>query len=518
MTKMNSTTTIEQLNQPGQPEWEIVIGLEIHAQIASNAKLFSGSAVGGSNAPNSRVSFLDAGMPGILPVVNSKCIDAAIKTGLGLHGTINKLSIFDRKNYFYPDLPSGYQISQFFHPIVSGGYVECADDDSAPAPDHDSDPDNNTVKRFGITRIHLEQDAGKCIHDVDPQKSYVDLNRSGVALMEIVTEPDMRSVPQAVSVAKKIHTLVRYLGVCDGNMELGNFRIDANISVHKPGTPFGTRVEIKNLNSFRFMQAALSYEIERQIMVVESGGSVVQETRLFDSNIGVTSTMREKEDASDYRYFPDPDLRPIILSQDRIQAIKDSMPELPDDRKARLIDKCFLNEYDADIISCDRQIGEFYDAVMLFDGFKDRKAAYKAVANWIIGDLFAAIKDEGISFSEVKLLPLTLAKLVALIQDGTISVTAGKKVFAKLLDGGVADPAEIVESVGLRQISDESEIRAVVLQVINDYHNAAAAYRAGKISTFGFFVGHVMKRFSGRANPDVVNKVLRAELEASPQN
>ncbi|MDR1208637.1 MAG: Asp-tRNA(Asn)/Glu-tRNA(Gln) amidotransferase subunit GatB, partial [Holosporales bacterium] len=341
--------------------WEVVIGLEIHAQIASKTKLFSGMPTSGSGGPNSRVDFFDAGMPGMLPVVNSVCIDQAVKTGLGLHGQINKISIFDRKNYFYPDLPTGYQISQFFYPVVSGGYVDIADgegstgDASSEASDdpaavaaaagtptsaaspYSSPSESSEPKytRIYITRIHIEQDAGKNIHDLSPNKSFVDLNRAGIALMEIVTEPDMRSVPQAISVAKKIHALVQYLETCDGNMEQGNFRIDANVSVHKPGTVFGTRAEIKNLNSFKFMQTALLYEIDRQIELLESGQRVVQETRLFDSTKGVTATMREKEDANDYRYFPDPDLPPLVLTDERINEIASNMPELPDDKRRR---------------------------------------------------------------------------------------------------------------------------------------------------------------------------------------
>jgi aspartyl-tRNA(Asn)/glutamyl-tRNA(Gln) amidotransferase subunit B len=481
--------------------WEVVIGLEIHAQISSASKLFSGSATSGDGGPNSRVNFFDAGMPGTLPVVNAKCIDLAIKTGLGLLGTINEVSIFDRKNYFYPDLPNGYQISQFFYPIVSGGYVETTEEDE--------------TKRVGITRIHLEQDAGKSLHDIDNNKSCIDLNRSGIALMEIVTEPDIRSVGQAVSVAKKIHSLVQYLETCDGNMELGNFRIDSNISLHRPNTELGTRVEIKNLNSFKFMQTALQYEITRQMEVLESGGKVTQETRLFDTTSGETRTMRDKENADDYRYFPDPDLPPLILTQERIAAIKKSLPELPDEKKRRFIRDFGLSEYDARILTADRKIGEFYDAAVLFPEFKDKQKAYKLTANWIIGDLFASMKENGISIDQTLIVPISLAKLVALIEDGTISGKIAKTVFEKMWNGEYGgDPSEIVAACGLKQISSVDEILPVIKKIIADNQNVASEYVAGKESVFGFFVGQVIKHFKGNANPEIVNKLLKQELAA----
>ena len=478
--------------------WEIVIGLEIHAQVASKSKLFSGSATSGDGEPNSRVNFFDAGMPGMLPVINSKCIDLAIKTGLGIHGNINKISEFDRKNYFYPDLPTGYQISQFFHPIVSGGYVDIV-----------SGEEN---KRIGITRIHLEQDAGKSIHDIDPIRSFIDLNRSGIALMEIVTEPDMRSVDDAVAVAKKIHSLVQYLGTCDGNMEKGNFRIDANVSLHKPGTPFGTRTEIKNLNSFKFMHSALTYEIERQLEIIESGGTLIQETRLFDSNNGVTISMREKENAEDYRYFPDPDLPPVVLTDERINKIRDEMPELPDDKKNRFIKDLELSEYDADILTSDKDIASFYENAISFDGFKDNLSACKLVANWIIGDLFASMKANNLSINQIKLEPISIAKIVSLIQKDILSSKMAKTVFAKMWEDSESDPEKIIEKLGIKQISDKNVIASAIKQIIENNQSIVLEYKNGKESVFGFFVGQAMKHFKGQANPEIVNEVLKEEL------
>lgn len=479
--------------------WEVVIGLEIHSQISSQSKLFSGSATDGEDGPNSRVSFFDAGMPGMLPVVNSYCIDQAIKTGFGIHGTINKISIFDRKNYFYADLPSGYQISQFFYPIVTGGYVEIYDQEA--------------VKRVGITRIHIEQDAGKSIHDLDPHKSYIDLNRSGIALMEIVTEPDIRSVDQAVSVAKKIHTLVRYLETCNGNMERGNFRIDANVSIHRPDTPFGTRVEIKNLNSFKFMHAALSFEVERHLEILENGGEITQETRLFDVNNGVTMTMRDKEDANDYRYFPDPDLPPLILSDERIERIKQTMPELPDDKKRRFISEFGLSEYDADILTSDRLVSAFYEKAIAFDGFKDQQQAYKLVANWITGDLFACMKEDSFEIDEIKLLPEGIAKLVALIQDGTISSKMAKIIFEEMWKQETSEPQELISKLGLKQVSSAEEILPALHEIMQKNQKLVDDYKNGKESVFGFFVGQVMKHFKGQANPEIVNTLLKRELQ-----
>lgn len=480
-------------------EWEVVIGLEVHVQIASKSKLFSGSATEGAGGPNSRVNFFDAGMPGMLPVVNTHCIDQAIKTGLGIHGTINKVSVFDRKNYFYPDLPSGYQISQFFYPIVSNGYVDIMDAD--------------TPVRIGITRIHIEQDAGKSIHDLDPKRSYIDLNRSGIALMEIVTEPDIRSVDQAVAVAKKLHMLVQYLETSNANMEQGNFRIDANVSVHHPNTPFGTRVEIKNLNSFKFMHAALSYEVERQIAANEHGESIQQETRLFDTARGITTVMRDKEDANDYRYFPDPDLPPLILTEERIQAVASTMPELPDDKKQRFMHAFGLSAYDADILTSDLLVGNFYDKAVTSQDFTDAKAAYKLVANWIIGEVFAALKAENADFSSVHIEPAGIARLVARIQDGTISSKMAKTVFEEMWANHISDPDAVIERLGLKQVSSESEILPVVQEIIAQNAPLLEAYRGGKTSVFGFFIGQTMKHFNGQANPEVLNALVQKALQ-----
>lgn len=480
--------------------WEVVIGLEIHAQVASKSKLFSGSATSGDGGPNSRVSFFDAGMPGMLPVVNEYCVDQAIRTGLGIHGEINKVSVFDRKNYFYPDLPTGYQISQFFYPIVSKGYVDVLD--------------GTETKRMGITRIHLEQDAGKSIHDLDPKKSFIDLNRAGIALMEIVTEPDMRSVEQAVAVAKKVHTLVQYLGTCEGNMERGNFRIDANISIHRPGTPFGTRVEIKNLNSFRFMQAALAYEVERQTEVLESGGVVTQETRLYDTQTGVTVIMRDKEDANDYRYFPDPDLPPLILDEGRIEAIRRSMPELPDEKKKRYIQSLGLSEYDADILTGDLSLSRFYEEAVQCSEFPNPQAAYKLIANWIMGDLFARMKEESLDFGGVKVTPKALSQLVVLIQKGVISSKMAKTVFEEMWQHPDQSPQDIVTRLGFRQVSDEASILSSICEILAANPSLVESYRNGKESVFGFFVGQVMKHFRGQANPEVVNVLLKKELSS----
>lgn len=481
--------------------WEIVIGLEIHAQIATQTKLFSGSARDGDEGANSRVNFFDAGMPGMLPVVNSACIDQAIRTGLGIHGTINPVSVFDRKNYFYPDLPAGYQISQFFYPLVTGGYMDIVADDESV--------------RIGVTRIHIEQDAGKSIHDLDPDRSLIDLNRSGIGLMELVTEPDMRSVAQAVAMAKKVHSLVQYLGTCEGNMEKGNFRIDANVSVHRPGTPFGTRTEIKNLNSFRFMQAALEYEVERQITLIEDGGTVTQETRLYDTNRGVTNTMRDKEDADDYRYFPDPDLPPLVLTSERIDALRQAMPKLPDAKKERFKRELGLSEYDAEILSGDRDVGHFYDEAIADEELKsagDWKAGCKLVANWIIGELFAVMKERSVTIHEVGIPPHAIAQLVALIQKGVISGKIAKTVFEALTQDPSQLPHQIVEKMGLQQISSPDEIRPAIQEIMAANAQQVEAYRGGKEALFGFFVGQVMKRFHGKANPEVVNALLKEEL------
>jgi aspartyl-tRNA(Asn)/glutamyl-tRNA(Gln) amidotransferase subunit B len=492
------------MNNLIKDKWELVIGLEVHAQVSSRSKLFSGSAVDGDDGANTRVSFFDAGMPGMLPVVNGYCIDQAIRTGFGVHGQINKMSVFDRKNYFYPDLPSGYQISQFFFPIVTGGYLDIQVQDQS--------------FRIGLTRIHLEQDAGKNIHDLDQERSYVDFNRSGIALMEIVTNPEMRSVEQAVTFAKKLHTLVRYLGTCDGNMEKGNYRIDANISVHEPGTPFGTRVEIKNLNSFKFMRSALLYEVDRQIEVVEGGNAVLQETRLFDPIQCITTPMRDKEDAEDYRYFADPDLPPLHLTEKRINDICESMPELPDEKYARFINDLKLTETCAEILSSDRLVCEFFERAIAAGTAKDKLAACKLIANWIIGDLFAAMKEHNVEMPDLKISPEQIAQLIELVQDGTISGKIAKSVFEHMWQHPGQSPREIVAQLGLVQISDDSVIATAIEQILTANEQNVSDYIQGKESVYGFFVGQVMKHFQGKANPEMVNALLRRALQARKDN
>ncbi len=481
--------------QTGQ--WEVVIGLEVHAQAVSNAKLFSGaSAVFGAD-PNTQVTFLDAGMPGMLPVLNKACVDQAIKTGLGMNSTINKVSVFDRKNYFYPDLPLGYQISQFYYPIVTGGYI-------------DIDLENE-VKRINITRLHLEQDAGKSTHDLHPSLSYIDFNRAGVALMEIVSEPEMRSSQEAMAYVKKLRSILRYLGTCDGNMEEGSLRVDANISLHKPGTPFGTRAEIKNVNSVRFLGQAIEYEIVRQLDIIESGGTVVQETRLFDPTKGVTRSMRSKEDAMDYRYFPDPDLRPLVLEEARIEAIRVAMPELPDAKRDRFIEEFALTKYDANVLVAEKEVADFYEGIV---GHSKGQGAEKLIANWLIVEVFGAMNRDSKSIDNLPFEPQHLANLVDLIIDNTISGKIAKDVFSKMWETGKA-PAQLIDELGLQQVSDTGVIEKTVDDVIAANVSQVEQYRAGKEQVFGFLVGQVMKALQGKANPGVANEMLRKKLKAT---
>ncbi|CAO5678024.1 MAG: Aspartyl/glutamyl-tRNA(Asn/Gln) amidotransferase subunit B [Holosporales bacterium] len=478
-------------------EWEVVIGLEVHAQVVSFAKLFSTSATDFGADPNTQVSFLDAGMPGMLPVINQACIDQAIKTGLGINGTVEKISVFDRKNYFYADLPTGYQISQFYHPIVNGGYI-------------DIDLDDGQTKRINITRLHLEQDAGKSTHDLSPNESYIDLNRAGVALMEIVSEPDIRSSCQAQAYVKKLRSILRYLGTCDGNMEQGSMRVDANISVHKAGTPFGNRAEIKNVNSIRFLGQAIEYEIARQIDILENGGTVVQETRLFDPTKGETRSMRSKEDAHDYRYFPDPDLKPVILTQERIDAIAKEMPELPDAKKARFMEEFAITAYDADVLVAEQESALMYESIV--QESKNPKQAAKQIANWMISEVFGAMNKEGIqNFSDLPFDLKYLAQLVDLILDNTISGKIAKDVFAKMWETG-KQPSEIVESLGLKQIVDPSAIENAIDAVLSRSADQIEQYKAGKTTLFGFFVGQVMKEMKGKGNPGLINDILTKKL------
>ncbi|MBP9752619.1 MAG: Asp-tRNA(Asn)/Glu-tRNA(Gln) amidotransferase subunit GatB [Proteobacteria bacterium] len=477
-------------------EWEVIIGLEVHAQVVSKSKLFSGSSTDFGADPNTQVSFVDAGMPGMLPVINQYCVDQAIKTGLGFNGKIEEVSVFDRKNYFYADLPTGYQISQFYHPIVSGGYI-------------DIDLEDGKTKRINVTRLHLEQDAGKSTHDLNPTESYIDLNRAGVALMEIVSEPDMRSSSEAQAYVKKLRSILRYLETCDGNMEQGSLRVDANVSVHKVGTPFGNRCEIKNVNSIKFLGQAIEYEILRQINLLEDGGTVVQETRLFDPTKGETRSMREKENAQDYRYFPDPDLKPLVLTKERIETIQKTMPELPDAKKERFITEYGITAYDADILTQERETADIYESVVKESKSKNVKDVAKHIANWLISEVFGAMNREGIqTFGALPFDIKALAELIDLIVDGTISGKIAKDVFSKMWETGKR-PNDLVESLGLKQVSDPQPILDAIHQILDQNATQLADYKAGKEALFGFFVGQVMKQMKGKANPSMVNDLLK---------
>ncbi len=471
-------------------DWEIIIGLEIHAQVASNSKLFSGAPTAYGAEPNTQVSLVDAAMPGMLPVVNEFCIEQGVRTGLGLNAKINLFSRFDRKNYFYPDLPQGYQISQFEFPIVGEGEIEIT-------------PEDGEAVVVGIERLHLEQDAGKSIHDLSPNETYVDLNRSGVCLMEIVSKPDMRSPEEASAYVEKIRGIVRALGTCDGDMEKGNLRADVNVSVRKPGGELGTRCELKNINSMRFIRQAINYEARRQIDILEAGGEIDQETRLFDNAKGETRTMRSKEDAHDYRYFPDPDLLPIKITQAYVDGIKASLPELPDARKARFVSEYSIPEYDARILTADKAKGDFYERLA-----KGRDA--KIAANWMMGDLFGALNKAGIELDDSPVNSDALGELLDLIGDKTISGKIAKGVFEKML-AGEGGANEIVERDGLKQVTDTGAIEKIVDEVI-----AANAEQAAKVADnprlIGFFVGQVMKASGGKANPQAVNEILRKKL------
>lgn len=476
-------------------DWEVIIGLEVHAQVSSNSKLFSGSSTEYGAEPNSQVSLVDAGMPGMLPVVNEYCVEQAIKTGLGLNAKINLYSRFDRKNYFYVDLPQGYQISQFEHPIVGEGNIEVLPIDA----------DGNTMDPVivGIERLHLEQDAGKSVHDLSPDETYVDLNRCGVALMEIVSKPDMRSPEEASAYVEKLRGIVRALGTCDGDMEKGNLRADVNVSVRKPGGELGTRCEIKNVNSMRFIRQAINYEARRHIEIIEAGGSIDQETRLFDSIKGETRTMRSKEDAHDYRYFPDPDLLPLNIEQSYVDDLRAELPELPDAIKNRFMNDYNLSEYDARILTADKIKSDFYELVA---HGRDAKIA----ANWTMGDLFGALNKSGLDLNETPVSAKMLGELIDRISDNTISGKIAKSVFERMFNGeGNAD--EIIEAQGLKQVTDVGAISAIVDEVITN-NNEQAQKAAENPKLLGFFVGQVMKASQGKANPQVVNQLLREKL------
>jgi aspartyl-tRNA(Asn)/glutamyl-tRNA(Gln) amidotransferase subunit B len=482
-------------------EWEIVIGMEVHAQVRSKAKLFSGASTEFGAAPNSNVSLVDAAMPGMLPVINEKCVEQAIRTGLGLKAQINLRSVFDRKNYFYPDLPQGYQISQFKHPIVGEGEVLV-------------DIEPGVARKVRIERIHLEQDAGKSIHDMDPALSFVDLNRTGVALMEIVSRPDIRGPEEAAEYVRKLRQIMRYLGTCDGNMQEGSLRADVNVSVCKPGdyekfrenddfSVLGTRCEIKNMNSMRFIQQAIDYEAKRQIAILEDGGKIDQETRLYDPNKGETRSMRSKEEAHDYRYFPDPDLLPLEFAQSWVDEIKASLPELPDAKKARFVLDYGVTEYDALVLSADVENAKFFEAVA--DG-RDGKTA----ANWVINELFGRLNKEGIAVENSPVSPAQLGGVIDLIAKGDISGKIAKDLFEIVWSEG-GDPAEIVEARGMKQVTDTGAIEAAVDEVIAANPEKVAQARE-KPSMAGWFVGQVMKATGGKANPQAVNALVRQKL------
>jgi aspartyl-tRNA(Asn)/glutamyl-tRNA(Gln) amidotransferase subunit B len=470
--------------------WEVVLGLEIHAQVASNAKLFSGAAVGFGAAPNSQVSLVDAAMPGMLPVINERCVEQAVRTGLGLGAKINAWSRFDRKNYFYPDLPQGYQISQYKDPIVGEGVLEVERDDGS-------------VFEVRIERLHLEQDAGKSIHDLDPNVTMVDLNRAGTALMEIVSFPDMRSSEEAAAYVKKMRTLLRYLGTCDGDMEKGNLRADVNVSVRKPGDPLGTRCEIKNVNSYRYIQQAIEYEARRQIEIIEDGGTIRQETRLFDPGKGETRSMRSKEEAHDYRYFPDPDLLPLVLDPAWVKRIQDSLPELPDAKRKRLVSQYGLSPYDAGVLVIEGARADYFEAAA-----KGRDA--KLVANWVTNELLARLAKDGLDIDESPIPSGDVAQMVELLETGVISSKIAKEVFDHMW-AKEGTPRAIVEARGLTQISDTGELERLIDELIAANPAQAEAVRA-KPQAVGWFVGQVMKATGGKGNPATVNDILRRRL------
>ena len=472
-------------------EWEVVIGLEVHAQITSNAKLFSGASTAFGSEPNTNVSLVDAAMPGMLPVPNAECVKQAVRTGLAIDAQIHRWSRFDRKNYFYADLPQGYQISQLYHPIVGEGSLAVETDEGE--------------KVIGVERIHIEQDAGKLMHDQHPTMSYVDLNRCGVALMEIVSKPDMRSPAEAGAYMKKLRAILRYVGSCDGNMEQGSMRADVNVSVRKPGAEFGTRTETKNVNSVRFIQQVVEYEARRQVDVIEEGGTIVQETRLFDPDKGVTRSMRSKEDAHDYRYFPDPDLLPLVLTEDFVEECKASLPELPDAKRQRYVDALGITPYNADVITSDVETARWFEALLAAG------AEAKAGANWLTSELFGALNRLGKDIGQSPVSPEQAAQLLGLVADGTLSGSLAKQVFEIMLETG-DDPARIVEEKGLKQTSDTGAIEAAIAEILSANADKVDQYKGGKEALFGFFVGQTMKAMAGKANPKVVNELLKKAL------
>ncbi len=472
-------------------EWETVIGLEIHAQLATRSKIFSGASTRYGAEPNTQACAVDLGLPGVLPVLNAEAVHMAVKFGLATHSTVAPRSVFARKNYFYPDLPKGYQISQYELPIVHDGYL-------------DIELDEDTVKRIGITRAHLEEDAGKSLHEDFHGMTGIDLNRAGTPLLEIVSEPDMRSAKEAVAYMKKIHSLVRYLGICDGNMQEGSFRCDANVSMRPKGREaFGTRTELKNINSFRFVEQAINYEVERQIAVLESGGSVVQETRLFDADRHETRPMRTKEEANDYRYFPDPDLLPVEIDPAFIAEVTQTLPELPDVKKQRFMDDYGLSAYDAGVLTSTRELGGYFETVVEASGGLD-----KLSANWVMGELSGALNKAGVEIGASPVSAEALGGMLRRIEDGTISGKIAKQVFEALWAGaGTAD--EIIETKGLKQITDSSSIEGIIREVLENSPKQVEQYRNGQEKVFGYFVGQVMKATQGKANPKQVNELLK---------
>jgi len=488
MSKKNS----EYIIKGDKDKWEVVIGLEVHAQVISNSKLFSGSSTKFGANPNTQVSLVDSAFPGMLPVINKYCVEQAVKTGLGLNAKINLHSVFDRKNYFYADLPQGYQISQYKNPIVGEGKVVL----DLP----------NGSKTIGIERLHLEQDAGKSIHDIDPSNTYVDLNRSGIALMEIVSKPDLRSLDEVNAYVKKLRSIMRYLETCDGNMQEGSLRADVNVSVRKLGEKkLGTRCEIKNVNSIKFMQMAIDYEAKRQVGLLEDGKSIDQETRLFDTKKNETRSMRSKEDAHDYRYFPDPDLLPLKIDQKLIDDIKKKLPELPDQKKDRFIKEYALTPYEANVLVSEKEISDYYEEVAKFS---DKKLA----ATWIMGDLFALLNNKDLSIAESPVSAKNLGKLIKSIKSGEISGRIAKEVFEYMTQSG-EDPKKIIESKGLKQQSDPKELEKIIKEILKKNQKNVEKYKSGKEKIFGFFVGEVMKISKGKANPQLVNEILKKLLK-----
>ena len=476
-------------------DWEVVVGLEVHAQVTSNAKLFSGAATAFGAEPNTQVSLVDAAMPGMLPVPNRECIRQAVRTGMAIDAQINKWSRFDRKNYFYADLPQGYQISQLYHPIVGEGTIDISLDDKNP---------DASGKKIGVERIHVEQDAGKLMHDQHPHRSHVDLNRSGVALMEIVSKPDMRSPAEAGAYLAKLRSILRYVGSCDGNMDQGSMRADVNVSVRRPGEPFGTRTETKNVNSVRFVMAVVEQEAKRQIAVIESGGRIVQETRLYDPDRNETRSMRSKEDAHDYRYFPDPDLLPLVLDDAFLEECRASLPEMPDAKRKRY-EATGITPYNAAVLTAD------VDAARWFDALLETGAKPVAAANWVTSELFGALNRLGRDIADSPVTPTQAGELLGLVADGTLSGSLAKQVFEIMLETGEG-AAAIVEERGLKQTSDTGAIEATIADILTANADKVAQYKGGKEALFGFFVGQTMKAMGGKANPGVVNDLLRKAL------